>query len=147
MTEITSFKGVYRFLSNFYITKVEYEGEIYPSAEHAFQAAKTLDPDLRNKIAARLSPGEAKRLGQMIPFRPMWDNIKIQVMSDILTTKFSDPVLAKRLIATYPAFLIEGNNWNDRFWGATWLDNEWVGHNNLGWILMELRKILMEKDK
>ena len=33
---IKEFQGKYRFLSNFYPVFVEYEGEIYPSVEHAY---------------------------------------------------------------------------------------------------------------
>lgn len=39
---IERFDGMYKFLSNFYMTPIEYEGLVYPSSEHAFQAAKTL---------------------------------------------------------------------------------------------------------
>ena len=40
--KISSFKGKYEFLSNFYGCMVEFEGISFPSAEHAFQAAKVL---------------------------------------------------------------------------------------------------------
>ncbi len=44
---ITSFRGAYSFLSNFYWASVYYEGIMYPTSEHAFQAAKTLEKALR----------------------------------------------------------------------------------------------------
>src|SRR4051812_21328901 len=40
---IAEFQGEYRFLSNFWPATVEFEGIRYPTAEHAYQAAKTLD--------------------------------------------------------------------------------------------------------
>lgn len=40
---IDRFSGEYRFLSNFYLAEVELDGEVYPTVEHAFQAAKSPD--------------------------------------------------------------------------------------------------------
>ena len=40
---ITEFQNQHRFLSNFWRAEVVHEGIAYPSAEHAYQAAKTLD--------------------------------------------------------------------------------------------------------
>jgi len=37
---IDSFKGDFRFLSNFYPVNVDYEGIMYPTVEHAYVAAK-----------------------------------------------------------------------------------------------------------
>ena len=42
---INEFQGKYRFLSNFYPCDIVYEGIQYPSTEHAYQAAKTLDTE------------------------------------------------------------------------------------------------------
>ena len=42
ITRITRFHGEYRFLSNFYPVKVEYDGVQYPTVEHAYQAAKVM---------------------------------------------------------------------------------------------------------
>jgi len=41
---IDKFRGEYSFLSNFYICSVIREDPCFPSLEHAFQAAKTLNP-------------------------------------------------------------------------------------------------------
>ena len=43
MAKIDSFSGEYDFLSNFYSQEITYDGIKYPTNEHAFQAAKTLD--------------------------------------------------------------------------------------------------------
>ena len=58
-------------------------------------------------------------------------------MESILRVKFSDDKLKNKLIDTYPAELIEGNTWNDKFWGVD--INTSIGENNLGKILMKLR--------
>ena len=60
--KIESFSGVFRFLSNFYPAPVHYEGIDYPTSEHAFQAAKTVDKNQRLNIAMLETPGEAKRV-------------------------------------------------------------------------------------
>lgn len=139
MEKIDSFSGQYRFLSNFFLCSVMYEGIEYPSSENAFQAAKTLDIDVRKIFALKeITPGISKRLGRSIVLRPHWDIIRLQTMVDILAAKFQDPVLAKLLIETGDAELIEGNAWNDTFWGVC----NGKGTNFLGKALMDLRKKL-----
>ena len=54
----------YDFLSNFYPSTVSFEGMLYPTVEHAYQAAKTIDPKIREIIRKANGPGEAKKLGQ-----------------------------------------------------------------------------------
>jgi N-glycosidase YbiA len=133
---IDSFGGKYRFLSNFYTAEVVFEGRVYPSTEHAFQAAKTLDLAERAIIAAEPSPGRAKRLGRGVSLRSDWEDIKIDVMRAVVRDKFSrHPYLAAKLLETGDQMLVEGNRWGDRFWGVT----PKGGKNWLGRILMEVR--------
>ena len=50
---ISSFRGEYYFLSNYYsklTNKILLDGELYPTVEHSYQAAKTDNPDERRKI-------------------------------------------------------------------------------------------------
>lgn len=134
---IASFSGEYRFLSNFWMASVDYEGITYPSSEHAYQAAKTLNKDIRGAFAEITSPGEIKRLGQTIQIRPDWEDVKINVMRDIVTAKFEGhPDLMEKLMATKGQHLIEGNTWGDTFWGECPIGN---GKNELGKILMSIR--------
>lgn len=56
---INKFDGKYAFLSNYHPCAVFYEGIEYPSVEHAFQAAKTLDMTQRYEIANIKTPGAA----------------------------------------------------------------------------------------
>lgn len=146
---IRSFFGKYRFLSNFWIVPAWYDGWEYPSSEHAFQAAKTLDWDERHKIRMASGPKEAKQLGGppekggIVTLRPNWDQIKIQVMEDIVRDKFTrNPDLRARLLATGEVGLIEGNWWGDTFWGEC----KGRGENHLGRILMKIRKELGEME-
>lgn len=134
---ITSFDGNYRFLSNFWLCPVEFEGLVYPSAEHAYQAAKTFRPDIREAFSEINSPSEVKKLGGQISIRPDWDDMKIHVMRRVVEAKFEqNPDLMEKLLATKPNLLIEGNTWGDRFWGESPVGN---GRNELGKILMAIR--------
>lgn len=135
MNEITSFKGQHSFLSNFHPASIEFEGIVYPTSEHAFQAAKTLDQGERKRIAGLATPGKAKFAGKRVQLRDNWNNIRTQIMEQILRIKFSDPTLRKLLLDTGDANLIEGNTWNDTFWGVC----RGKGQNNLGLILQKLR--------
>ena len=110
MTIIDSFRGEYGFLSNFHKCRVEFEGMVYPSVEHAFQAAKNPDPEYRSLIAAVCSPVTAKRIGKKTQLRPDWEKVKEGIMLELLRSKFFDPVLREKLLATGDAELIEGNN-------------------------------------
>jgi ribA/ribD-fused uncharacterized protein len=135
---INSFAGKYRFLSNFYECTVSYAQENYPSVEHAYQAAKTLDLEYRAMIKKALTPAKAKQLGRVVPIRDNWELIKIPIMRGLVKQKFKNPELLHRLQATTPAILIEGNWWGDKFWGVH-IDGE--GENWLGKILMEIRDV------
>lgn len=141
---ITSFRGRYYFLSNFYTCLVTYEGMHFPSSEHAFQAAKTFDPSARDFIAHLPTPGDAKRAGNALVLRSDWARVKIEVMYDILVDKFRNPDLEEALLATFPRELIEGNNHGDAYWGMVMSDGDWFGHNKLGKLLMRIRTELME---
>lgn len=135
---IDSFSGKHRFLSNFWLTSIEYEGIDYPSSEHAFQSAKTLDKNTRRRISKLKNPREAKSAGRLLEIREDWEEVRLKVMEDILRIKFSDESLKEWLIETGNAELIEGNYWGDVFWGVC----RGIGENHLGQILMKIRSEL-----
>lgn len=135
--ETPAFRGTFDFLSNFYPTEVEFEGVVYPTAEHAYQAAKTLDPELRQKVKLLDTPGKAKGFAKQIKLRPEWDKIKVEIMEDIVKNKFANNFsLQKKLVATTGYDLVENNTWGDEFWGKS----GGKGENRLGKILMNLRE-------
>jgi ribA/ribD-fused uncharacterized protein len=136
---ITEFDGEYAFLSNFYPHEVIFEGDVYPSSEHAFQAAKTVSKAERRQIRLASSPGKAKRMGKEVTLQPGWEDMKINVMLKILRLKFKDPKLCGLLLATGDSTLIEGNTWRDDFWGQIRKDGRWFGQNYLGKLLMQVR--------
>lgn len=134
---INQFKDNYSFLSNFFPCCVELDGALYPTVEHAFQAAKTTNLEDRIKICAASIPGEAKRLGRKLQLRNDWEAVKIEVMKSLLEKKFQLPALREALLATGDQELVEGNYWGDAFWGFD-LNND-RGENHLGKLLMDLR--------
>lgn len=134
--KIDKFTGDYYFLSNFFECDVEYLGLTYRSSEAAYQAAKCKNPNERLAFLW-LTPSMAKRYGKMVEIRPDWDEVKKRIMRDIVYLKFSQwPDLREKLLATGEAELIEGNTWGDTYWGVC----NGVGENNLGKILMEVRR-------
>ena len=132
---IGPFTGEFRFLSNFFPIAVEYETIRYPTAEHAFQAAKTVDRALRERIRVCPTASAAKRSGRSLVLRPDWEQVKLTVMAQILRAKFRHPVLQAQLLRTHPRPLVEVNTWGDRFWGVC----HGTGENHLGQLLMALR--------
>ena len=145
---IDFFDGEYAFLSNFYNASCIFEGKLYPTVEHAFQAAKSLDHAERDWIAAAGSPGLAKRLGRRINLRPDWEKVKFNVMEECLRSKFADSVLKQKLLATGDEELVEGNYWHDNTYGNCSCEKckNIVGRNMLGNILMKLRTEFMEEN-
>ena len=133
---IDSFRGSYGFLSNFYLIPIEYEDIIYPSVEHAFQAAKTVSVYQRAGILGQSTSASAKRMGKQVTLRPNWEDIKIRVMESLVKQKFRDGDLKEKLLATGNEELIEGNWWGDTFWGIY----KGRGFNYLGKILMKIRE-------
>ena len=119
MPKITKFSGDYSFLSNFHHSQVEFEGDIYPTVEHAFQAAKATDPVVRMVVKSARTPGEAKKIGRKVILRPDWEDMKVETMLNLLRSKFSDSTLSRKLLDTGNSELIEGNPWGDRFWGVS----------------------------
>ena len=136
---IEQFSGEHRFLSNFYSGhSFRWRGEIWPTAEHAYQAAKCVHPEEAERIRLLPTPGMTKRLGRRVTMRKDFDEIKVDLMAEILDHKFRDPVLRKKLLETDHAVLIEGNTWRDTFWGQ----HHGQGQNRLGLLLMDLRNQL-----
>jgi|688.fasta_scaffold1143784_1 ribA/ribD-fused uncharacterized protein len=143
---ISEFQGEYRFLSNFWpcVIELDIEGKhyIFPSSEHAYQASKFLDPKLHEYFAdASLPSGAAKKAARKFKdkIRPDWDEIKLEVMYKITTEKYTRNLdLQYKLLRTYDRKLIEGNTWNDTFWGVC----RGKGQNYLGKILTFVRHSL-----
>lgn len=142
---IDAFRGPHASLSNFFPVKIKFEGLEYPSVEHAFQAAKTLDEGARALVAQAPGAGAAKKIGKALGIqRKHWaEVVRFEVMEELLGLKFNKclhPDLVSDLLATGDAVLVEGNHWHDNVWGSCMCDKcGRRGANALGRMLMKLR--------
>ena len=143
---ITSFRGPWTRLSNYAICSVWYGGHIYPSTEHAYQAAKFGNEDYQQQIRNAATPNVAKKIARSLEVagyrRKDWDEVKIGIMRELLAEKFSQEAEKLVLLATGDEELVEGNWWGDRFWGQCPVG---TGENWLGKLLMELRAELRKE--
>lgn len=144
---IDRFVEEYEFLDNFYIDApfIDYDGKEWPTTEHYFQAFKSLDDREREKIRMVCHPGVAKSMGRAVKLREDWETVKIDVMREALTYKFSQwNNLKYGLKKTDDAILIEGNYHHDNIWGDCYCKRckNINGRNLLGKLLMEIREDL-----
>lgn len=142
---ITRFADEYHFLSNFYPVAIDFEAMTYPTIEHAFQAAKTFDVVLRVRIRDAKTPASAKSMGRRLKRRADWFDVSLEIMEALVRQKFTRYTdLSTKLLATGSMELIEGNTWNDKFYGCVWNTKQqiWIGENHLGRILMKIRSEL-----
>lgn len=136
MKEINEFQGEYRWLSNFWHAPIDVGGMTWASNEHAYQAAKSLNPSDWQLIQNQRSASYAKVYGSKVSIREDWNEIKIEVMRELTAAKYDqNPDLHAKLMATKGMMLVEGNHWGDTFWGVC----RGMGHNHLGRIIMDYR--------
>ena len=144
---ILGFTDQYEFLSNFHKSRLTYQGISFSSSEQAYVYSKKEPVDINDDprwlltILADDNPGRLKRLGDKVKLRDNWDNLKYNIMRDIVRCKFiQSPWLTKLLLDTGDSYIEETNWWKDTYWGVC----DGVGENHLGNILMQLRKEIRE---
>lgn len=150
---INRFIGKYKVLSNFEPAFVTFEGLTFPTVEHAYVAAKSLDKKFRRDIAlmGMRQAGLAKKWGRTATLRSDWEKIKVDIMEMLLLQKFNPEkkdvalrynVYYKVLKETGDELLVEGNFWHDNFWGNCICENciKIEGKNQLGVSLMKVRE-------
>jgi ribA/ribD-fused uncharacterized protein len=132
---LKGFFGEYSFLSNFEPCNVVFEGDLYPSSENAFQAAKAMWADRAQFTTC--TAAESKKLGSKVAMNvDKWEQRKLKVMRNVLWDKFTrNPELREKLLATGNKILEETNWWGDVYWGVC----GGYGENKLGKLLMEIR--------
>ena len=135
------FKGKYDFLSNMYPCdiKITFNGRTYTftCVESAFQSFKDLS---RMSEFEGLNGYESKKLGRKVNLRKDWDDVKVDIMRDLVKQKFLNLELSKKLVEI-EGEIVEHNSWNDTFWGVSY----GKGKNMLGLILMEIRDEIKNK--
>lgn len=135
------------FLSNFYRAPFWLDGVLWPTVEHAYQAAKFTDPAYAESIRNADTPRAAKTLGQTRehPLQADWDTRKLDVMLSLVAAKFclsGGVALMECLLKTKDKLLIEASP-TDGYWGA---GEDGKGANHLGRILMAVRDVLLYCD-
>ncbi len=134
------------YLSNFSSFAVEIDGEVWSTAEHAYQAAKFYATDLRKEVLFARSAHDAKKIAckHDLRKRPDWEDEKSGLMLRILWQKFDQhEYVREKLLETRDAVLIE-NSPKDSYWG--W-GPDGAGKNMLGKIWMQIRAQAREKIK
>lgn len=154
--KIPYFQGEYRWLSNFCACAIWFDNIHFSSVEAAYVAAKTppKEKEMRKYIAT-LSAGKAKKFGKnelkespyQMTISDDWnDEKRLKTMRFLLFQKFHkkfNPTLANNLIKTQDIILIEGNDWEDVFFGV---DDTLGGKNHLGKLIMSRREELVFED-
>lgn len=135
--DILEFKGEHRWLSNFWPAQVFLDGTLFQSIEHAYQAAKTHQS--QRDPFRHCTASQAKRLGHTVKRRADWEQVKVPTMRLLIAQKFAPGTeLGEKLKATGNCQIVEGNHWNDTFWGVC----KGHGQNWLGRLIMEQRRFL-----
>lgn len=134
-------------LSNLFRRPIEFEGETFATAEHAYQAGKARKPEVREWLMAAPSPALLAMAAHGLYYwdiAPGWSTTKFDRMKSILRAKFSQHEdLKQLLLSTGDARLVESATVDspvNRLWGEV----NGVGKNKLGTLLMEVRSELRE---
>lgn len=139
------------FLSSLADSPFQFEGQLWPTAEHAYQAGKTSDPTIRAWLLAAPKPRHVAQAAHTLTDEddglvPDWHIIKFGRMEGIIQAKFEqNQDLRERLLATGARTLYEAgptsegvNGHANIVWGVP-QDGKAHGKNALGRMLMECR--------
>ena len=139
----------YGAFSNLYRREVEFEGEVFPTAEHAYQAGKARKQAVMDWLMAVPTPALLAMAAHGLYYwdiAPGWSKNKFDRMKRVLRAKFAQHEdLRELLLATGSARLVESamvDNEVNRLWGEV----NGAGKNMLGTLLMEVRDELVAGD-
>lgn len=146
-TEVFFYEQDFYVLSNFSAFALQWKGLRFDTSEAAYHWEKFEGhyTALRHAIQTAPSAHEAFKLAERNKHcrRRDWDEVKVEVMHDILRAKAAQHEYVRRkLLATGDRCLIE-NSWRDEYWG--W-GPERTGLNMLGTLWMRVRAELREED-
>ena len=132
------FLNNYESLANTYTIPnglLKYEGIVYPSAEHLYQALKTDSIFKREMIASIPTPIEAMRFWKD---RSHQQIDRIETMRIVVNAKFNIPMFSAMLLSIPDEEIVEENMNHELFFGTSGGE----GRNHLGKLLMEKRESL-----
>lgn len=126
--------------SNFSSFQVRWSGRLWPTSEHAYQAAHFFETapqlveDIYNATSAHRAFKIAKSNGDKA--REDWEDVKVDIMEDICRHKLQQhPYVYEKLNLTEDVLIVEDSP-VDSFWG--W-GSDRKGRNELGKVWMRLR--------
>lgn len=132
----------YGAFSNLLKRPIQFEGEVFATAEHAYQAGKARKPAVRKWLMEAPSPSLLAMAAHGLyvwDIAEDWSKIKFDRMKRVLIAKFTQHEdLKALLLSTGTARLVESatvDNAVNRLWGEV----NGVGQNKLGVLLMEVR--------
>lgn len=138
----------YGVFSNLYRRPIEFEGLVFPTSEHAYQAGKARKPEVRDWLLAAPTPALVAMAAHGLyvwDVHPDWSKTKFDRMRGVLRAKFTQHEdLQLLLLSTGDARLVEAatvDNAVNRLWGEV----NGIGKNMLGVLLMELRAELVSE--
>lgn len=128
--------------SNLFRRPIEFEGEVFPTSEHAYQAGKARKPEVRRWLMEAPTPALLAMAAHGLYYwdvAPGWSSTKFDRMRRVLRAKFTQHEdLQILLLSTGDARLVESatvDNEVNRLWGEV----NGVGRNMLGKLLTETR--------
>lgn len=137
----------YGVFSNLYRCPMIFEGEAFPTSEHAYQAGKARKPEVRAWLMAAPNPALLAMAAHGLYYwdvAPDWSATKFKRMKAVLLAKFTQHEdLRQILLGTGDARLVEAatiDNAVNRLWGEV----NGRGENMLGRLLAEVRAELRE---
>lgn len=129
------FRNEYYFLSNMYPCIIQWQGMVFNSTEAAYQASKCSNL-IEAKKFQTLTGLESKKHSKVIKIRKNWQDIKYNVMAQLVFQKFLIHLDLREKLLNTPDYIEETNSWKDVYWGVC----DGIGENNLGKILMNTKK-------
>ena len=140
---INQFRGDFYFLSNMYECDIEFNKNKFKSIEHAYIYHKYDNIEIKklalSDIDGKVLKIESKRFKKV----KGWDDIKLKLMYELLKVKFNKTPFKEMLISTNDCNIVEGNSWNDTFWGVDITQTPNIGENHLGRLIMKVRDELL----
>jgi ribA/ribD-fused uncharacterized protein len=144
-TDLTFYRASerpYGAFSNLYKRPFEFEGDTFPTAEHAYQASKARKPTVRRWLMAAPSPALLAMAAHGLYYwdiAPGWSTLKFDRMTRVLSAKFEQHLdLQELLLSTGDRRLVETATTDspvNRLWGEV----NGIGKNMLGVLLMNVR--------
>lgn len=132
----------YGAFSNLYRREIVFEGEVFATSEHAYQAGKPRKSAVRKWLMEAPSPALLAMAAHGLYYwdvAPGWSKKKFARMRSVLWAKFTQHAdLRELLLSTGDVRLVESakiDNDVNRLWGEV----NGIGKNMLGVLLMEVR--------